>query len=45
MMNYIKKNKKAVMLIIAGIIGLAGTYVGINEDVQKQIVELIATYL
>jgi len=43
MKYWLKQNKKNVMLIVSGIIGLAGASIGLNEDLQQQIVNVVDT--
>ncbi len=40
-MSFLKRNKKAVALIVTGLIALGGGYLGVNEDQQRAIVEVI----
>jgi|GEM_PF-2289163 len=40
---WLKQNKKNVMLIVSGIIGLAGAAIGLSEELQQQIVNVMDT--
>lgn len=42
---FVKRNKKAVTLIAAGLIAIGGGYIGISEDQQRVIVEIIVNIL
>lgn len=42
---FVKRNKKAVALIVAGLIAIGGSYLGLTEDQQQVIVEIIVNIL
>ena len=39
------KYKKPVLLILTGALAIAGTYIGIDEEAQQQILKLIEMHL
>lgn len=41
MKEWMKKNKKSVLLILAGVLGIAGAAIELSEDLQLQIVSII----
>ncbi|MFA4134122.1 MULTISPECIES: hypothetical protein [unclassified Brevibacillus] len=45
MKDFLKKHKKSVLLIITGVLAAAGTYVGISEEAQMQILNGIESIL
>ncbi|NQF14730.1 hypothetical protein HPY31_12495 [Brevibacillus sp. HB1.3] len=36
MKDFLKKHKKSVLLIITGVLAVAGTYVGISEEAKQK---------
>jgi enamine deaminase RidA (YjgF/YER057c/UK114 family) len=45
MKEWLKQNKKNVMLIVSGVIGLASAAIGLSDDLQQQIVNIIASFM
>ncbi|CAI8970827.1 Phr family secreted Rap phosphatase inhibitor [Brevibacillus sp. IT-7CA2] len=45
MNNFLSKHKKSVLLIITGGLAIVGTYVGISEEAQIQILKGIEYFL
>lgn len=45
MKDFLKKHKKSVLLIIKGVLAVAGTEVGISEEAQMQILNGIESIL
>lgn len=43
--SFIQRNKKAVALIVAGVIAICGNYIGLTEDQQQVIVDIIVNIL
>lgn len=42
MKDWLRKNKKSVLLILTGVLGIVGgTVIGFSEDVQQQIVSIV----
>ncbi|MGF9909503.1 hypothetical protein [Brevibacillus porteri] len=41
MKEWLTKNKKSVLLILTGALGIAGAAIGLNEDIQLQIVSIV----
>lgn len=41
MKDWLKQNKKGVLMIVSGVLAIVGGYVGWNEDVQQQIVNVL----
>ncbi|MGW9128134.1 hypothetical protein ACWGPW_24485 [Paenibacillus chitinolyticus] len=40
MKDFLKKNKKYVLWIVAGALGIAGAAVGLSEDLQLQLIDI-----
>jgi hypothetical protein len=40
-MEFLKKNKKGVLLIVSGLLAIVGGYIGWNEDAEQQIVNVL----
>lgn len=41
MKEWLTKNKKSILLIITGVIGIASAAIGLSEDLQLQIVNIV----
>ncbi|WP_164685039.1 hypothetical protein [Brevibacillus reuszeri] len=40
MKEFLKKNKKYVLLILAGALGIASAAIGLSEDLQLQLIDI-----
>ncbi|WP_157966763.1 hypothetical protein [Brevibacillus sp. Leaf182] len=45
MKDWLTKNKKSVLLILAGVLGIAGAATGLSKDLQLQIVSIFEQLL
>ncbi|MGG4449670.1 hypothetical protein [Brevibacillus porteri] len=41
MKEWLKKNKKSVLLILTGVLSITGAAIGLSEDLQLQIVSIV----
>lgn len=41
MKDWLSNNKKSVLLIITGVLGIAAASIGLSEDLQLQIVSIV----
>ncbi|MGK5512070.1 hypothetical protein [Brevibacillus formosus] len=41
MKDWLRRNKKSVLLILAGVLGIAGATIELSEDLQLQIVNMV----
>ncbi|MGG1157452.1 hypothetical protein ABE237_00925 [Brevibacillus formosus] len=41
MKDWLRKNKKSMLLILTGVLGMAGATIGVSEELQQQIVNMV----
>jgi len=44
-MDWLKQNKKGVLLIVTGVLAIVGSYGLLTEEQQRQIVNIITSFL
>ncbi|MDH6351948.1 hypothetical protein [Brevibacillus sp. 1238] len=44
-MDWLKQNKRGLLLIVIGVLAIVGSYGLLTEEQQRQIVEIIASFL
>lgn len=40
--EFLKSNKKFVMLVVTGLLGIIGGYIGLDENAQYKVLELLS---